>query len=191
MQVCTKDARGKKVKDGQLSEEMTLFFNTRSSAQYPDLVDMKGKRVLKQILAEEMLKCIPVDTSGKGSRVWYGTSWSYRATMPSTCGETAALAGDWDAVPEPMRGPLQEVLPKEVDKCVQYHLKKDPSAYVESTMRMCLAMEDCKFASSQAGGLPCQDGYRGGGLFPTQREWKLGKTWWKGKLTTIGCGAEC
>lgn len=58
---------------------------------------------------------------------------------------SAAFAGHWESVPESMRERLREVLPKEVERCVQYDLKKDPSRYVESTLRICLAMgKECK-----------------------------------------------
>ena len=48
--VCTRDKRGPKPKDDSLGASMRLFWNQNFSRAYPDVLDGKGIRVLKQHL---------------------------------------------------------------------------------------------------------------------------------------------
>lgn len=105
---------------------------------------------------------------------------------------SAEFAGDWDAVPVSMREQLREVLPKEVDRCVQYDLKKDPSRYV---LKICLGMgKNCKVCF-----LPglmylvmsrLTRRWQHRPSFPIPRECQPKRTRWTGRHSTNGCGVD-
>ncbi len=69
-QVCEKDARGAKLKDNSLQEEITVVWREMFCNIYPDLVNLRGRSLMKQLLANQMLNCILTDTSPLGSRGW-------------------------------------------------------------------------------------------------------------------------
>ncbi len=53
---------GAKLKDGQLTEKMIVFWKHTFCKIYPDLLDAKGLSVTLQLLANQMFSCITVDT---------------------------------------------------------------------------------------------------------------------------------
>ncbi len=52
------------------------------------------------------------------------------------------MAGNWKCIPADLRTKLQEVLLEDVEKSVNYDLKKNPSKYLDSTLKMCKATGD-------------------------------------------------
>ena len=47
------------------------------------------------------------------------------------------FAGEWENIPDSLSRQLKAVLPRNIEKNVWYDLKKNPSEYIRSTMKMC------------------------------------------------------
>jgi hypothetical protein len=168
-QVCSKENRGVKLKDSELSEKVVHFWKCTFCKIYPDLLDGRGLSVLKQLLAEQMLTSILVDTKTHfcsrfvklivhmnkepedGQNARKASREELRAAQRIA---SEAFAGRWENLAEA----LKKVLPPDVVKSVQYDLKRDPARYVSSTFKICEAIGDsCDFCflPTRRSNIPC------------------------------------
>ena len=60
--VSIRDARGAKPKGTGVGEELDRFWNDSFGKIYPELVDFRGRSMLKQLLSEQTLDNTLVDT---------------------------------------------------------------------------------------------------------------------------------
>lgn len=181
--VCSRDSRGKRPNDDSLGEDMRTFWKLHFSRVYPELLEGKGLSVLKQLLAQQMLSCILTDVKShfksrlarlvhlllKRSDNGEHSDAQDKSVGPGrwTRGErtkahliaTRVFADRWDEVPSDIVGVLKGVLPPDAKKNVAYDLVRDPSRYVESTLRISRLMGDTGslvcFMPTRRSNLPC------------------------------------
>jgi hypothetical protein len=110
-----------------------------------DKVDMKGLRVCKALLAEQMMSTVLVDVTTR-----------FRSRCVKLClllgaenkGEAskfvnAAFFQKWKDVPAPYLKALKRVLPPDPAKnSTFYDLKARPEKYFEATLRLCRELGD-------------------------------------------------
>ena len=130
------------------------------SEVYPEKVDMKGKSLLKSLVAEQMLSTVLTDVSvrfrsrcvklcllaGSGKK-----SSALRAV-------DSAFFGRWQDVPSSCEGPLRRVLPENPANTF-YDLKARPERYFAATAKLCreIGEESCKFSfcPTRSSCVPC------------------------------------
>ena len=156
--VCTRDARGRKPIGDILGEDITKFWNEKFSIAYPQTLEGRGLSVLKQLLCQQLLDCVLVDTKthfksrlSKLIAVTLHKSATDHASKDTKVLDkeltmitkeekkvafavaTKVCAGKWDGLCPSVALVLKEVLPANV-KNVNYDLKCDPSRYIQSTL---------------------------------------------------------
>ena len=60
--VCKRDTSGRKPNGDTLGEDISRFWKEKFSIAYPERLEGKGLSVLKQLLCQQLLNCILVDT---------------------------------------------------------------------------------------------------------------------------------
>lgn len=163
-QVCTKNNRGAKLKDGALEEKLRTFWKDRFCKIHPDKSDLTGKSRLKAILAEQMCSNVLVDCKT------HFRSRLFRLVMHLLRGDAdkrheaskavaSAFSNDWENMEPRLRNTLRKVLPDEIEKgSISYDLKKSPGKYVACTKQICKILgNDCKmqFLPSRRSWVPC------------------------------------
>ena len=177
--VCSRESSGRRPKDDSLGEDMRTFWKLHFGRIYPDVLDGKGLSVLKQLLANQMLSCILIDVKShfksRLARLVHhllktengehsdaedkSIRWNSRERMTAHRIASRAFADRWDEVPSEIVNVLKGVLPLDVKKNVAYDLVRDPSRYIESTLRISRLMGDSGslvcFMPTRRSNLPC------------------------------------
>jgi len=182
-QVCSRDKRGAKLKDTLLTETMATFWKGTFCSIYSDLLDCTGISVTMQILAEQMLSCILMDTKtnfisrftrciacmlrkmrsgeeeqGRVPARSNGRKYSKEELRQANLLTREAFMGRWENVPHDLACLLKGVLPSDIIKNVYYDLQRDPSRYIKSTFEICKLMEnecDFCFLPTRRTNIPC------------------------------------
>lgn len=96
----------------ELGREMQHFWERKFLSLYPDRVDMRGRNVLKQIVAQQMLDNILTDSKTHFESRLLKT---VRFLLKSRCEVSGiGMCGDFESVSQEMRDELRSIMPREV-----------------------------------------------------------------------------
>lgn len=152
--VSTRDTRRAKPKDTGVGEELNRFWK---KSFINDLLDFRGRSMMKQFLAEQILSNILVDTKTHFKsrlRMFLASLLRDGDSNGNPKLEARRLTGQvfanhWKDVPTDLKSKLWDVLPADVERSVAYDVKKNPEKYLNATLRMRREMERPEIAAKK------------------------------------------
>ena len=168
--VSMRESRGAKLKDTGMGEELDRFWKKSFNEIYPDLLDFKGRSMMKQLLAQEILSNILVDTKTHFKsrfRTFLESLLRDGDSNGNPKSEACKLTGQvfanhWNDVPIDLKRKLRDILPADVEKSVAYDVMKNPEKYLNATLSMCREMERVQnvkkkihFLPTRTSNVPC------------------------------------
>lgn len=173
-QVCTKDPRGSQVKGEELGDKMKQFADSKFCTIYPQMLDMCGRSMLKQIVAQQILDNILVDMK---TRFEFRLRKVVFSLLRDKCPEFASLDSisvrnksikrrayqvadaimrqDFDSIPVEIREEIWSTLPSHVEKSTRYDLMKSPGKFVGVMMKLVREEDEVCFIPTRTSNIPC------------------------------------